>query len=154
MSVDVCRRIKRFFLDSRYGPIFCSCNCATEDHIGMRIFDFVVLSLITAPHNVLTPHFSKTHLPIVSLNVREVELNWCSKDQPKKKGGPPAWGWKPNSPRKALRFIKRSSLSLHRGMRLPNTVQSKQNFASDAWAEMSSNQLKWVQMSLNVLKGA
>ena len=75
MSVDECRRIKKFFLDSRHGPIFCSCNYATEDHIGMRIFDFVVLSLITAPHNVLTPHFSKTHLPIVSLNVREVELN-------------------------------------------------------------------------------
>ena len=41
----------------------------------MRIFNFAVLSLITAPHNVLTPHNSKTHLPIVSLNIREVELN-------------------------------------------------------------------------------
>ena len=41
----------------------------------MRIFNFVILSVITAPHNVLTPHISKTHLPIVSLNVRELELN-------------------------------------------------------------------------------
>ena len=41
----------------------------------MRIFNFAVLSAITAPHNVLTPHISKTHLPIVSLNVSEVEFN-------------------------------------------------------------------------------
>ena len=41
----------------------------------MRIFNFVVLSVNTASHNVLTPHISKTHLPTVSLNVREVELN-------------------------------------------------------------------------------
>ena len=47
----------------------------------MRIFNFVVLSVITAPHNIPTPHISETHLSIVSLNVREVELNLCSKDQ-------------------------------------------------------------------------
>ena len=38
----------------------------------MRIFNFVVLSVITARHNVPTPHISKTHLPIVSLNVCEL----------------------------------------------------------------------------------
>ena len=55
---------------------FCSCcNYATIRHIGMRIFNFVVLSVTTAPHNVPTPHISKTHLPIVSLNIRELELN-------------------------------------------------------------------------------
>ena len=54
---------------------FC-CNYATVvSRIGMRIFNFVVLSVNTASHNVLTPHISKTHLPTVSLNVREVELN-------------------------------------------------------------------------------
>ena len=37
----------------------------------MRIFSFVVLSVTTAPDNVLTPHISKIHLPIVSLNVCE-----------------------------------------------------------------------------------
>ena len=41
----------------------------------MRIFNFVVLSMITASHNVPTPHISKTRLSIVSLNVRELELN-------------------------------------------------------------------------------
>ena len=41
----------------------------------MQIFRFVILSVIIALHNVLTPHISKTHLPIVSLNVRELELN-------------------------------------------------------------------------------
>ena len=39
----------------------------------MQIFNFVVLSVIITSHNVLTPHISKTHLPIVSLNVRELE---------------------------------------------------------------------------------
>ena len=41
----------------------------------MRIFNFVILSVITAPHNVTTPHIRKIHLPNVSLNVRELELN-------------------------------------------------------------------------------
>ena len=41
----------------------------------MRIFNFVVLSVITAPRNVPTPYISKTNLPIVSLNVRKFELN-------------------------------------------------------------------------------
>ena len=36
----------------------------------MRIFIFVVLSVITAPDNVPTADFSKIHLPIVSINVR------------------------------------------------------------------------------------
>ena len=41
----------------------------------MQIFNLVFLSVITAPHNVPTPHISKAHLPIVSLNVRELEMN-------------------------------------------------------------------------------
>ena len=41
----------------------------------MRISNSVVLSLITAPQNVPTPHFCKTHLPIVSRNLRELEFN-------------------------------------------------------------------------------
>ena len=39
----------------------------------MQIFNFAVLSVIITSHNVLTPQISKTHLPIVSLNVRELE---------------------------------------------------------------------------------
>ena len=38
----------------------------------MNIFNFVVLSVIIAPYNI---QISKTQLPIVSLNVRELELN-------------------------------------------------------------------------------
>ena len=41
----------------------------------MPVFSFVVLSDIIAPYNVLTPHISKTHLPIGSLSVRELEFN-------------------------------------------------------------------------------
>ena len=53
---------------------FCSCcNYATVGHTGMQIFNFVVLSGIAAPRNVLTSHISKTHLPVVS--PRELELN-------------------------------------------------------------------------------
>ena len=40
----------------------------------MQIFNFVALSVIIDPHNVLIPHVSKTHLPIVLFNVREFEL--------------------------------------------------------------------------------
>ena len=56
-------------------PFCCCCNYATAGYIGKQIFNFVVLSVIIASHNVLTPHVSKTHLPIVSLNILELELN-------------------------------------------------------------------------------
>ena len=61
----------------------------------MRIFSLVVLSVITAPNNIPTPHISKTHLSIVSLNVREDELSSCSKDQSRKKGDPLSGGGSP-----------------------------------------------------------
>ena len=38
-------------------------------------FNFVVLSVIIAPHNFLIPHISKTYLPRVQLNAREPELD-------------------------------------------------------------------------------
>ena len=34
----------------------------------MQIFNFIVLSVIIAPHNVLTSHISGTHLPIFNLD--------------------------------------------------------------------------------------
>ena len=43
--------------------------------IDIQIFNFVVLSVIIAPHNVVTVHISKTHLPIFPLNVLKLELN-------------------------------------------------------------------------------
>ena len=52
----------------------------------MRIFSFVVLSVIDAPHNVTTLHISKTHLPNASLNIRELEL--LLKSLIKEKGRP------------------------------------------------------------------
>ena len=58
----------------------------------MQIFNFIVLSVIIVNRSVLSPHISKGHLPISSLNVHELELNWCSKDQSSKMGEPPAWG--------------------------------------------------------------
>ena len=52
----------------------CCCNYATVGHIGMQAFNFVVLSVVIAPHIVLNPQISKTHLSIVSLNVRKIEF--------------------------------------------------------------------------------
>ena len=136
---------------------FCSCCCnyTTLGHIDMRIFNFVVLSVI--PHNVPTPHISKTHLPTVSLNVRDLELNWRSKGQSRKKAPhprpPPCMRVEPNSLAKPYNLLK-GAPSLHRGMLLPNAVQSKQSFASDASAQMKSNKLKRAWMSLNKSKWA
>ena len=39
------------------------------------MFNFVAISVIIAPQNVITPYISKTHLLIFSLNVRKIELN-------------------------------------------------------------------------------
>ena len=41
----------------------------------VQIFNFIVLSAIIDHHSVLTLHISEIHLPISSLNVRELELN-------------------------------------------------------------------------------
>ena len=74
-----------------HGLILVLLQLCNSRHTGMRISNFVFLSVITAPRNVPTPHISKTHLPIVSLNARELELNWCSKDQSRKQGAPPSY---------------------------------------------------------------
>ena len=58
-----------------HGPILLLLQLGNSRPHRYAIFNFVVLSVITAPHNVLTPHISKTRLPIVSLNVSEAELN-------------------------------------------------------------------------------
>ena len=76
----------------------------------MQIFNFVALSVIIDPHNVLIPHVSKSHLPIVLFNVREFEL--MLKRAVKEKGRPPYMGGRgPTLSRKALTFIKQSSPS-------------------------------------------
>ena len=40
----------------------------------MQIYNFVVLSVVIALHNAFTPHISKSHLLILSLDIRELEL--------------------------------------------------------------------------------
>ena len=92
-------------------PLSCCCNYATVRHIGMQIFNFLVLSVIIACHSVLAPHIRKTHLPIhlmyVNSNLIDAQKTSQGKWEPPLNGG-----WKSNYPRKALRFIKRSSFSL------------------------------------------
>ena len=56
-------------------PILLSLQLCNIVHMYAQIFSFVVLSVIIALDNVLTSHISKTHLLIVSRNVRELELN-------------------------------------------------------------------------------
>ena len=47
----------------------------------MQIFNFLVLSVIISPHNVLTSHISKTQLRIVSLDIRKLKLNDALKER-------------------------------------------------------------------------
>ena len=72
MKVD---KYRQFQKKGHVVQFCCYYNYATVGHIGMRVFNFVILSVITTLYNVPTFHISKTHLPIVSLNIREVELN-------------------------------------------------------------------------------
>ena len=109
----------------------------------MQIFSFIVLSVIIAHHSGLSPRISKIHLPISSLNVRELKLNWCSQDQSRKIGGLPAWGMEAQLPLQNLKdylmdlplFIE---VYIFRMMFNLNKI-----FASDAWVERSLNKLKW-----------
>ena len=63
-NVGKCRRIIIFSSDSK-----------KSDTWLIQIFNFVAISVIIAPQNVITPYISKTHLPFVTLIVRELELN-------------------------------------------------------------------------------
>ena len=59
-------------------------------------------------------------------------------NQGKRKTPSVGGGVEPNSPRKALRFIKQSSLSI------------KQSFPELKWAQMNPNELQRAWMSLNL----
>ena len=100
--------------------LFCCCNTATVVHIGMRIFNFVVLSVITAPHNVPIPHINKTHLRVISFNVSELELSYAQKTSQGKRNP----GGSTTTPVKPYNSLSRAP-SLHRGMLFLNAVQSK-----------------------------
>ena len=143
-------------------PFCCCYNYAKVGHIVIRIFSFVVLSVITDPHCVSTSHISKPICTIVSLNVSELELIWCPKDKSGIKGSPTAWGWKPNSAplppkKKSLKNLLNRAPSFHRGMRF-NLNRITPVMHELKWAQMNPNELKrtwiskWVRMSLNELK--
>ena len=129
-SLDDCRQMQASVEKSKfftlipekvtYRPVFLLLQIGNHANYAisaiMQIFkSFIVLSAIIAHHIVFTPQINKTHLPISSLNVRELILNSCSKDQSRKMRAPHAWGvGSPTPSRKTLRFIKRSSLSVQR----------------------------------------
>ena len=105
-NVDKCRRVQT-----------CSHQTSVDESLDGRShryanFQFVVLSVITAPYNVPTPHISKTHLPNVSLHVRELELTNQGKREVLLRVEAQL-SLHPLSS-KALRFIKRSSFSSQR----------------------------------------
>ena len=125
---------------------YCCCNYAIVSHIGIQFFSFVVLSVIIAPHNIYTPHISKTHLPIVSLNVYELKLNWCSKDLSRKTEGPPAWGVEAQLPPQSLKIYQTELPLFIEVCVFRMRFDINETFCQ--WC-MSLNELKWVQMSPN-----
>ena len=75
MSVDKSKNFSLIPEKVTHGPILLLlqlCNSWPHQYAN---FQFCSLSVITVSHNVPTPHISKIHLPIVALNVRELELN-------------------------------------------------------------------------------
>ena len=90
----------------------CYCNSTTVGHIGIRIFYFVVLSVITAPHNAPTPYISKPicllfHLTYVNSNYVDAQRTSQRKREPPL----PCMEVEAQLPPKILKFIKRSSRS-------------------------------------------
>ena len=122
-NVDEWGRTKNFFpLISEkvtHSPIFLLLQLRNYANYPinaiMQIFNFIVLSVINAHHSIFIPHISKTHLPISSLNVRE--LHWIdAQETSQEKWEPPMRGGvgSRTPPCKTLTFMKRSSLSLWR----------------------------------------
>ena len=106
-------------------PFCCCCNYVTVRQIGMRIFNFVVLSVITAPRNAPPAHISKTH-------ISRTRIELMLKRPFKEKGRSPLLrGGEAQLPLQNLKNLLNGAPSLHRGMRLSNVVQSKSNFARD-----------------------
>ena len=126
MSVDKCRRVytnqKNFlwFLKKwDMVPFCCYCNYATVGHTGMQICNFVVLSVITALHNIPSPTLAK---PICLLfHLTYVKSSWI--DVYKTSQGK----WEAPCAGEEARFPpqKNRASSLHKGMCLPNAVLFK-----------------------------
>ena len=109
----------------------------------MQIFNFIVSSVIIAHHSVLSPRISKTHVPISSLDVRELKLNWCSQDQSTKMGGLPAWGMEAQLRLQNLKIYLMDLLLFMEVYIFRIKFNLNNIYSSDAWAEMSLNKLKW-----------
>ena len=75
MSVDKSKKFPLIPKKATRAPFCCCSNYAAVGHIGMQIFNFFILSVIIAPHNILIPHITKSYLSIVTLNACELELN-------------------------------------------------------------------------------
>ena len=82
----------------------------------MQIFNVLFLSVIITPQNVPIPRISKTHLPIVLVNVRDFELSWCPKELSRKKAASHVWGAETQ-----LLPNPHKGLPIYRGMLLLNT---------------------------------
>ena len=100
-----------------------------------------------APHNVNTPHISKTHLLIVSLNLRQIELNWFLKKQSTKKGRPPYVGVEaqlsPNPhPTKSLNISWTEPVLFMEVCIFRMRFNLIKICGNDTWDEMSLNELK------------
>ena len=122
-SLDKCRRVQTNVdesqnnVDKCRGVQTCSHQTSVDESLDGRShryanFQFVVLSVITAPYNVPTPYISKTHLPNVSLHVCELELTNQAKREVLLCVEAQLSLHSLSS--KALRFIKRSSFSSQR----------------------------------------
>ena len=128
-------------------PFYCCRNYTTVSHIGMQIFNFFVLSVIIAPHNVHTLHIRKTicllfHLTFANLNRTDVQKTSQ---------------WKRETFLRGLRRVVEAQIPLQSlkiyQTELPLFIHvcifrmrfSLNNlvFASDTWAKTSSNELEW-----------
>ena len=73
-SVDKSKNVYLIPEKVTHGPVLFLlqlCNSRPQRYENFQFCSFICK---TAPHNALTPHISETHLPIVSLNVRELKL--------------------------------------------------------------------------------
>ena len=115
MSIDDCRWIKNFSLTPEkvtHGLILLLlqlCNCRPRRYTNFKFCSFVC-DYCSSKCFRSSSYIKKTYFPIVLLNVGELELNWCAKDQPNEKGAS---------------HLLNGAFSIHRGMPLPNAVQCK-----------------------------
>ena len=119
---------------------FC-CNYPTVGYIGMKVSNFVALSVTIAPKNVLTPHIRKTHLSVASLNIR-IELMFKRSVKEKRKKGafppitpPPRVGLEAQLPPQSLKIYQTEFPLVIKACVSRMWFNLNKVFASDAWVE-------------------